>query len=105
MFCTGPGSNTHTMRMRGRIVDEKKAGMPVEYAIIEGATGDILRINHYHTKSREEARKRWLIPRGDNSQIRGFEENFPHHDVNEVEDTYVLKFVDEIKARIKAKGL
>lgn len=105
MYCTGTGGNAHTVKVKGSVVDENKISMPRDYAIMENGTADILKINHYHTKSVAEAKLRWRFPRGDNFTMRKFEVSFPSHDLNEIEDTYLLKFVPEIKQRLSKKHL
>lgn len=90
------GSNPHTFRVRslsetgvkGRIVDERRGDLPKEYAVLESGAADILRINHYHTKSYAEYcdRKQNGTPdtgKSTEDVLRSFEA----HNVNEIEDT------------------
>lgn len=90
--------NPHAFEVRGQVIGEYHNVLPAYYALHEPATADILRINHYVTKSRAEcARRRGDGNRG-NSQIRAdigqpFIENFfAIHDCNDVFDDKILKW-------------
>ncbi len=62
-------------------------------------------VNHYYCKSFEEYKKR--TTRGDALHGKKFakqtfnEANFHKFDINDKEDTFILRYVDEIKNRLK----
>lgn len=84
------GSNVHTFRAQGVIVDENFASMPTEYAIMSPATADILRLNHYVTKSKGECEEKRLRGRADTGGVNT-EDFFEAHDQNDVEDKRILE--------------
>lgn len=84
------GMNVHTFRAQGIIVDENFAAMPIEYAIMSPATADILRLNHYVTKSKAECEAKRLRGRADTGGING-EDFFEAHDQNDVVDKRILE--------------
>lgn len=100
-FCTGVGQNPHTFRcLPGkRIVDERGNFLPNEYAVLDGGTTDILRINHYVTKSYQEFIERRKNPTPDTGRmIEDLEEFFREHDQNEETDTRLRDlYADKIK--------
>lgn len=75
--------DTHTFKVRGRTLVRPPN----------------LLINHYHVKSENEYRIRCAKGRGDVLTPRNFEETFPAHDINTVEDTYLKDtYADRLKA-------
>lgn len=60
----------------------------------------LLRINHYFTKSREEFISKRNRGMADNNNIRSFDD-FIIHDVNNVEDNYLIKYAKIIEEKIK----
>lgn len=83
----GTGNNAHYFKLESPAVNEYKELLPEEYYHTK-PTSDIFRINHYHTKSKEEyiIRKSYIDVDGVN---RGtVEDRFKGHDVNEVTDLY-----------------
>ena len=77
--------------------------------IVGSPTHDIIRLNHYFTKSREEweakvARGRATKPTGHPNKFRT-EQHFRRNDRNEVSDDYMLKFAPEIRKRLSELGL
>lgn len=85
-----------------QVVDEHH--LPVIECPHTTATGDILRINHYATKSMEEVRERRTRPRADNGKISEhplsmweyWAENW-----NQTEDRGILRFADRMHAVLK----
>jgi hypothetical protein len=58
----GQAASAHHFRLRGDAVGED--GRPIEFGFIkEPPTADLLRINHYYTKSRAEFERKREIPR------------------------------------------
>jgi hypothetical protein len=88
----GMGSNVHTFHAQDVIVDENYSVMPREYATYSPATAEILRINHYVTKSKEECTERRKMRRADTGEIRG-DDFFEAHDRNDVKDESILEKV------------
>lgn len=85
------GPNAHVFRSTGDTINERGrilAPYP-DYALEEGGTADYLAINHYHTKSKAEYLIRCNKGRVDLKTPRDFDVNFPHHDQNDVVDTYL----------------
>lgn len=101
------GKNPHTFRVKpesngalvSRIVDERGNTLPEEYAVLPDGSADILRINHYHTKSYAEYCSRRAYPTPDKAFLNtNIEESFKAHDCNEVEDTRVRDlYAEKIK--------
>lgn len=86
------GNNVHTFRAHGLIVDENFAVQPEEYAYVTPATANILRINHYVTKSKTECEVKRLRGRADTGGINT-ENFFEQHDRNDMVDETILDFV------------
>jgi len=97
------GNNVHTFRTRGIIVNEQGKVLDKEYALGSGATTDFIRINHYHTKSREEAFIRWNMPRADTGGNRANEEHFIAHDLNEFTDNSLARYAPKIRKSIEER--
>lgn len=100
------GRNPHTFRVaRSRIIDEQGDTLGNEYAIHEKGTADILRINHYHTKSIEEYFKRKLENPDPGSgkfpTLDRIEEMLRAHKCDDVEDTSLVQFAETIKYNIE----
>lgn len=97
------GSDPHTFRVTGQVLDENGLILPEEYAINYGDKGpsaNYLRINHYHTKTKEEYFKRKLACPDSNSGIpytvEKLEQTFASHNKNELTDRYLSTFVPQI---------
>jgi hypothetical protein len=74
-------------------VDENFTPMPRDYAMYTPATADILRVNHYVTKSYEEYRERKLLPDANSGEIKDFQKMWEAHDRNDVEDKRILEVI------------
>lgn len=87
------GPNPHHFIVRGNTVDEHKIVLKDFQGLKEPASADILRVAHYHVKSREEyfERKSTKADPGTNKFADNIEERFVAHDRNEVEDLSALK--------------
>lgn len=85
-YVLSPGNDPHTFYSSRVIVNERGKKLPVHYALEQNGTADVLRINHYCTKSYAEAKARWSLPRADTGEIRNIEDRFNAHDTNEIED-------------------
>ena len=102
-LCLHVGKNPHTFKVRegGLIRDEKGNSLPEEYAVLDGGSADILRINHYYCKSYAEYCERRKNPTPDTGKfVENQDEAFKAHDCNEIEDTRVR---DLYAAKIKEK--
>lgn len=92
-MCASVGNDVHTFFVEdGPVVNE--AGMPVgvkHYALSENPRADLLAINHYHTKSREEYRERCYRARADTGGSRDFDSSFDAHDANDVVDEVLYR--------------
>ncbi len=88
------GKDPHTFRVSGNIVDEKCGLMPMEYAVTSGGSGDLIRVCHFHTKSYAEYSIRRSRPDGGTGRpCTNMDERFAAHDLNEVEDLSLIKYV------------
>lgn len=86
------GNNVHTFRAHGAIVNEHFSELGMEYGNRSPATADILRINHYVTKSRAECLEKTKRGRADTGEKHA-EEFFESHDRNDVEDLRILELI------------
>lgn len=97
------GNDPHAFKLSGYAVDEKGFALDEHYGRSpKGATADVLRINHYHTKSRGEymERKKLGDP-GTGRLLKDFNESFLVHDKNEIEDTCVADWAAVVKRKIE----
>lgn len=97
------GKDVHHFIMDGRVVDENKIVLPEWYAL--GAeripnTAKKIWINHYITKSTEEARKRFNRKRIDTGEPRDFHVHFPAHNKNNKRDESAFVYADAVHAAI-----
>lgn len=83
------GTDPHSFIANGPIIDESFNEMPRHYATKPG-TANILRVNHYYTKSRAEHKKRKGLPDASSGVYKDHVEQFAAHDVNDVEDLLIL---------------
>lgn len=79
------GRDPHRFICDAPAVDENNL-LVSESPLLENGTANILRINHYMLKSKQEYQQRCAIARADNGEFRDFEKNFKAHDKNEAED-------------------
>lgn len=80
--------------------------LPKEYALMHEPISSPFRLNHYHTKSEIEYRKKKLYPRADNGELYSIErvdEMFKAHDCNDVEDLLAADFASQIKENLKKR--
>ena len=107
-FVKSVGKNPHTfVPKEGKIiVNERGETMPPNYAIMKDGTANILRINHYITKSLGEYVERKMTKpdaaTANYYQIERVEEMFRAHDCNQRTD-YRLRdlYLENIKANLK----
>lgn len=102
----GIANDVHSFSIQGLTVNAWFEPVPDKTPVFEFQAGrkltvPILRVNHYHTKSTEEYRKRCAKGRVDIEGSRDFDENLPMHDRNEVEDLGMLTFAEKIKENIR----
>lgn len=108
-YIESTGSNPHCFYSKKgyRIVNERGMELPREYAIGKSNTTNLLRINHYHTKSRAE----YIARKGGNPDANSgmrwsperIEESFKAHDHNEIEDPRVKDlYAEKIKETLNA---
>lgn len=83
------GDDPHTFRAYGNVVDENLEVLPYDYAVTEGGTAEIFRLNHYAVKSKEECERKIKRGRADNG-LKHNDDFFKVHDCNEVEDKRIL---------------
>jgi len=99
------GRDPHSFILAKEAMEEKGNELTPHYSLHFGGTADIIRINHYHTKSLEEAKERWSIPRADTGTMRNtdFEEHFKSHDTNDVHDDSANFYADTIRMRLEER--
>lgn len=85
-------NNPHCFIAYGNVVDEYLNVLPLQYAIRDNPTADILRINHYYCKSKEEHRKRKSLPCASSGGMKDHEIQFAAHDHNDTEDLKLRDF-------------
>lgn len=90
------GPTVHAFNVDGGAVDELHRQLPYDYSVIPKGTADILAINHYHTKSKEEYEQKLKRRRADNGRLRRAD-SFEAHDVNEVEDLFVHNIMKDVQ--------
>jgi len=95
------GRNPHYFEVTGKTVDENGNILKNWHGLKENGTADILRINHYHTKSRAEYFERKKLPDPGTGKVKtNIEEMFQCHDINEVEDLTAHVFGQQIKLAV-----
>lgn len=87
--------NTHRpfLLETGVLVDEFGKEITDPRGLHSSISYDILRINHYYTKSREEWTAKVARGKADHPRKRA-EESFRNSDFNDERDTFILKFYD-----------
>lgn len=92
-FIQSAGRDPHCFYLKDNkntfIINERGEHMPREYALHGGGTSDIIRINHYHTKSFGEYLDRRRNPDANSGRAATPDwvvEKFNAHDCNEVRD-------------------
>jgi hypothetical protein len=86
--------NTHRPFLEtGTLVDEHGREIADPRGLHNSISYDILRINHYYTKSREEWTAKVARGKADHPRKRS-EESFRNSDFNDERDTFILKFYD-----------
>ncbi len=105
-YAKSVGKNPHVFDFNYRAVAVNESGraLPKEYAITEPEPNEIIRINHYHIKSREEYFQRKTLPDSGSGLPNGnLAERFRVHDINEVEDLTAAVFAEQVKKNIEAR--
>ena len=84
----------HAFTTYNNVVDEHFNVIPDGQALVNPATADILRCNHYVIRSKEECfKKRTNARRADNGTIRDVEQFYETHNHNIVRDTDIWKVI------------
>ena len=105
----GPGGNPHFFRYRdGSAVDE--TGAPVEgppFSFTESVHFDLLRVNHYYTKSEQEFKDKLAKPKahGPEYQVPVADEQRLDRQIatlNEVEDRTILRYLPALREALEA---
>lgn len=96
------GKNPHYFQVKGDTVDENGNILKQFYGLKMGGTADILRINHYHTKSKAEYFERKKLPDPGTGKVKtNIDEMFLAHDLNEVEDLSAARLTDRVYAGLE----
>jgi Glycosyltransferase family 92 len=95
--------SAHYFQLRGKPVGEDRR--PVDYVLTAPRT-DLLRINHYFTKSEEEFRRKAARPHVNWSPFSGelLDRDPPIPDANEVKDETILQFGSELRAMLSSRA-
>lgn len=110
ILCVGKNPHCFYVREGSKVlcgVNTVKS-LPKEYAIMDEKIPEYLRINHYHTKSELEYRKRKLLPDANSGRIHAPErvdQMFLAHDVNEVIDIAATLYAKKVKEGLARRGL
>lgn len=91
------GNDPHTFCSVFPVINEEFKSLPAEYAIIEGEPADILRINHYVTKSKEEYFERRKLPDANSGVMKDPKIMFPAHDRNDVQCNLIHKNIEALR--------
>lgn len=89
-----------------KAVDENRQVLTEPYGLSPGGTANLLRVNHYHLKSKAEYIERKKLGDCGTGVIDSEEkvlERFKHHDRNEVLDTTARAYLKLIKARLNLR--
>jgi Glycosyltransferase family 92 len=89
--------SAHYFRLLGRAVGEDRR--PVYYGVRAPSTTDLLRINHYYTKSAEEFRRKVARPDANTGEPRDHDP-FP---VDAVKDETILQFAPELRTMMAGR--
>lgn len=92
---TGPNPHSFRFYPGCYCVNERHEQLPEEYALTDGGTTNILRIDHYHCKTKEEYMRRKRNPDANSGVVHTperLEIMFDAHDCNDILDTLILKF-------------
>lgn len=92
----GVGNNAHYFKLKKPAVNERGEQQPPEYHWSERPTAEMFRINHYHTKSKEEYYKRKSLHMDVDGVTRTAEVGFPVHDVNDISDPFGDWIISEV---------
>jgi hypothetical protein len=102
-----PANTHHWLYQNGHIAPDENE-QPVETAHSLPATAEVLRINHYWSKSLEDGRNKVARGAVDQWTIENPRSMELWHDfdrgMNEVEDREVLRFVPALKRRLEARA-
>jgi len=93
------GANPHYFQVRGGTCNE--AGEEVNGPFSSPPSHRLLRINHYHTKSRQEYLQRIALGKADGGAQRDLAE-FEHYQLKEVDDRAIWRFLPALKTRLAA---
>lgn len=91
------GPNPHFFNVHGGTCSE--SGEQVRGALTSHASHRLLRINHYHTKSRPEYIRRIALGKADGAPPRSPME-FDHYQAMEIDDRAVWRFLPLLKSRL-----
>jgi hypothetical protein len=86
----------HHFVVDGASVDELRR--PLEGPLAQSPTHEILRVNHYYSKSEVEARAKMKRSRADNGELRT--DDLLSDQLNKVYDPTILPWADQLKERL-----
>lgn len=108
-----PANNPHQFVTRSKLLVVNEKGEPNVSPFMQGtSSSEHIRINHYFCRSREDYAEKMARGRADlrltrdsgevdpamSKHLRDWDE-FEQHDRNDVEDTTLLRYLDELRAR------
>jgi hypothetical protein len=101
-------ANTHHWLYKNRNIASDENERPVETSRSTPATGEILRINHYWSKSLEDGKNKiarggvdeWAVENPRSMKLwRDFDRDF-----NKIEDREILRFLPALRQRLEARA-
>ena len=81
----------HPVDENHKVVDQPRVTDP---------TADILRVNHYYTKSDREYREKWSTPRADTGELRTPLRRDQLETLSEVEDEAIQIYLPALRAAV-----
>lgn len=101
-------ANTHHWRYQNRAIAPDENERPVETSRSLPATAEVLRINHYWSKSLEDGESKVARGAVDQWTVENPRSMQQWHEfdgrLNKVEDREILRFVPELKRRLEARA-
>jgi hypothetical protein len=93
----GQAASAHHFRLRGDAVGEDRR--PIKFAVRE-PTADVLRINHYYTKSQAEFERKIQIPR----PSTGLSRDGVRPPVDAIRDETILQFAPQVRELLASRA-
>lgn len=103
-----PGNDAHTFLPAPGFTVHLSNGAPGKigwpFQEMDMSMNPVFWVHHYHTKSKEEYRKRCERGRVDMIEKKQFDINFPHHDRNDILNVTLSDYVEPVKRKLKERN-